>query len=110
MAAVTYRTEPDGTRVYEKGHRYRPLEDHERKYRRLKPADAAERGAVPFAGKWWYPLELLPEEKREFPVTREDAEFAAHKLGCLCQPCRTNPNVRRMKRYRVLKPQARPRT
>lgn len=100
---MTYRTEPDGTRVYEKGHRYKPLADHERKYRRLKPADAEARGAERFAGKWWYPLELLPEGQRTFPWTRDDAEFAAHELGCLCQPCRTNPNVRRMKRYRVLK-------
>lgn len=100
---MTYRTEPDGTRVYEKGHRYKPLALSERKYRKLKPDDADEAGAVSFHGLWYYPLEVLPEEEREFPWTRDDAEFAAHKVGCLCRMCLTVPNVTRMKRYRLLK-------
>lgn len=98
-----YRTEPDGTRVYDKGHRYKPLADHERKYRRLKPADAEERGALRFAGNWYYPLELLPEDARVTPWTRPDEEAIGHKLGCLCFMCRTVPRVRKKKRARVLR-------
>ena len=101
---MTYRTEPDGTRVYAKGHRYLPLEDSERKYRRLKPEDAAERGAQPFHGNWYYPLEVLAEEARTFPWTRPDAEAIAHQLGCLCHMCRNVPRVRKKKRERFLRP------
>ena len=100
---MTYTVEPDGTRVYPKGWRYKPLEDHERKYRRLKPPDAAERGAVPFRGRWWYPLDVLPDEQRgRVPWTRPDEEAIQHQFGCLCHMCRTVPRVRRLKRERVL--------
>ena len=98
-----YLTEPDGTRVYEKGHRYKPLELDERKYRKLKPDDAAERGALPFHGNWYYPLEVLPEEARTFPWTRPDSDAIAHQLGCLCHMCRTVPRVKIKKRERVLR-------
>lgn len=98
-----YRTEPDGTRVYDHGHRYKPLADHERVYRRLKPADAEERGAIRFAGNWYYPLELLPEDARVAPWTRPDEEAIGHKLGCLCFMCRTVPRVRKKKRARLLR-------
>jgi hypothetical protein len=103
MAVLTYRTEPDGTRVYAHGHRYKPLELSERKTRRLKPDDAEERGALPFHGLWYYPLDVLPEEQRTFPWTRPDEEAIAHKLGCLCYMCRYVPRVKLKKRARVLK-------
>ena len=99
--AVSYRVEPDGTRVYDKGHRYKPLEDSERVYARRKPVDADERGAVRFAGNWYYPLEVLPEEARVLPWTRPDEEAIGHQLGCLCFMCRTVPRVRAKKRARV---------
>jgi hypothetical protein len=103
VAVVTYRTEPDGTRVYPKGWRYKPLEDDERVYGRRKPADAIERGAVRFAGNWYYPLEVLPDEQRgRVPWTRPDEEAIEHQFGCLCHMCRTVPRVRRKKRARVL--------
>ena len=102
--AVTYRVEPDGTRVYAKGHRYKPLADSERKYRRLKPADAQERGAVRWSGRWWYPLEVLPDAQRpRLPWTRPDEEAIGHELGCLCRMCRTVPRVQRRKRARFLR-------
>jgi hypothetical protein len=100
---VTYRVEPDGTRVYPKGWRYKPLSDDERVYARRKPVDAEERGAVRFSGNWWYPLEVLPEEARALPWTRPDEEAIGHQLGCLCFMCRTVPRVTRKKRERVLK-------
>jgi len=100
-----YRTEPDGTRVYDHGKRYKPLSDAERKYRRRKPADAEERGAVRFAGKWYYPLPVLADAQRVLPWTRPDEEGATHPLGCLCKMCKHVPRVRRLKRKRLgLKP------
>lgn len=100
---VTYSTESDGTRVYAKGHRYKPLQGSERKYRKLKPADAEARKAEPFHGLWYYPLEVLPEEARTFPWTRPDEEAIAHPLGCLCHMCRNVPRVKLKKRERVLR-------
>jgi hypothetical protein len=99
---VTYTVEPDGTRVYAKGHRYRPLSDAERVYARRKPADAVEAGAVRFAGNWYYPLPVLPDEQRPaLPWTRPDEEAIGHQLGCLCLMCRTVERVRKKKRVRV---------
>jgi hypothetical protein len=98
---MTYRTEPDGTRVYAKGWRYKPLPDSERVYGRRKPDDAVERGAVRFAGNWYYPLPVVPDEERALPWTRPDEEAAGHQLGCQCFMCRTVPRVRRLKRARV---------
>lgn len=100
---MTYRVEPDGTRVYAKGHRYRPLSDEERVYARRKPADAEEAGAVRFAGNWYYPLDVLPDEQRTLPWTRSDEDAVLHQLGCLCRVCRTVPRVRRKKLQRVLR-------
>lgn len=99
-----YLTEPDGTRVYAKGWRYKPLEPSERKYRKLKPDDAEQAGALPFHGLWYYPLDVLPEETRTFPWTRPDEEAIAHQLGCLCHMCRNVPRVMRKKRERFLRP------
>lgn len=101
---MTYRVEPDGTRVYAKGWRYKPLSDDERVYARRKPVDAAERGAVRFAGNWYYPLDVLPDEERALPWTRPDEEAASHSFGCMCFMCRTVPRVRRLKRERVRRP------
>ena len=63
------RTEPDGTRVYADGHRYKPLEPHERKYKVNKPEHPE---AVRFHGKWFVPLELVPDEQRVLPPTQPD--------------------------------------
>ena len=99
-----YRTEADGTRVYAHGHRYKPLADDERKYGRRKPADAEERGAVRFAGNWYYPLDTLPDEARALPWTRPDEEaIDTHVLGCLCRMCTQVPRVKRKKRDRLLR-------
>ena len=100
---MTYRTEADGTRVYAKGHRYKPLELGKRKYRKLKPDDAEQRGAQTFHGEWYYPLEVLPEAARTFPWTRPDADAIAHGLGCLCYMCRNVSRVMRKKRQRILR-------
>lgn len=96
-----YVEEPDGTRVYDHGKRYKPLALHERKYRVLKPVDADERGATRFAGKWWYPLDVLPDAERALPWTRPDEEGGMHQLGCLCYMCRNSPRVRKLKRKRL---------
>lgn len=96
-----YRTEADGTRIYEHGKRYKPLADHERKYGRRKPADAEERGAVRFAGDWYYPLDVLDDQARRLPWTRPDEEGATHPVGCLCRMCQHVPRVRRLKRKRL---------
>lgn len=97
------RIEPDGTRVYTKGHRYRPP-DNKRKYDRLKPDNAEERGFVHWHGQWWGPLPLLPEDERKIPWTRPDSEAVYHQLGCKCVMCRTVPRVRKLKKERLLKP------
>lgn len=97
---MSYRTEPDGTRVYSHGLRYRPVPDEERKYRRRKP-DHPE--AVRFRANWFLPLPVLPEDERTFPWTRPDEEAIDHALGCLCFMCRTVDRVKRKKRDRLLR-------
>lgn len=78
------RTEPDGTRVYADGCRYKPLPPEERKYGVNKPDHP---DAVRFHGAWFVPLPLLPEETRELPPTREDAETLEHRAACRCEVC-----------------------
>lgn len=97
------RIEPDGTRVYTKGHRYRPLEDHERKIRRLKPENAEARGFVHWHGEWLPPLPLLDDEVRKMPWCVPDEICAQHELGCMCYGCRNSKRTTRLKRERLLK-------
>lgn len=98
---MKYEVLPDGTRLYKNGRTYKPLPLDQRKYRVLKPfPDAEDRGYVRFAGKWWPPLELLPEEERQLPPTRPDDLVALHELGCLCDYCKV-PRVQRLKRQRL---------
>lgn len=92
---------PDGTRVYTKGHRYKPLADHERKIRRNKPDNAEARGFVRWRGDWLPPLPLLPEDKRAMPMTVSEWDLADHVIGCECLPCRDNPYALERKRRRI---------
>ena len=91
-----YRLEPDGTRVYDHGKRYKPLALEDRKYRKFPP------GTKWFGGKPFGPLQLLPDDQRpEIPFTRPDSDGIAHELGCGCSLCKT-PRVRQKKRERLL--------
>jgi hypothetical protein len=81
------RTEPDGTRVYVGGHRYKPKSDAERKNRRRKPDDPR---AVRWQGEWLLPLDLLPDNRRSFPITRPDTDAYEHMKRtamCMCDVC-----------------------
>lgn len=88
-----YREEPDGTRVYDHGKRYRPLALEDRKYRKF-PKGTQWHGGKPFG-----PLPLLPMDEREMPGTVPDEDAAQHTIGCLCPYCKVE-RVRRMKRRR----------
>ena len=80
------RTEPDGTRVYADGHRYKPKAPEERAYARRKPDDPR---AVRFHGTWYLPLEVLPDERRPpVPETVPDEETLQHPASCICPVCR----------------------
>jgi hypothetical protein len=57
----------DGTRIYSNGTRYRPVPPAERRYRVRKPDDPR---AVLHNGRWYLPLELLPDDERVMPQTR----------------------------------------
>ena len=101
---MAYTEEPDGTRVYSNGFRYKPVAASERKIRKLKPDDAEERGVQRWRGVWLDPLPLLPEEERQVPWTRPDSEaIDSHELGCACLMCKTVPRVREKKRERLLR-------
>lgn len=89
---------PDGTRVYTKGHRYRPLELHERKTRRLKPEDAEARGFMHWHGEWLPPLPTIPDSQRRYPETVSELDLVDHIKKCTCKPCRTNPQAEVRKR------------
>lgn len=54
----------DGTRVYSNGTRYKPVPLERRKYRVNKPDDPR---AFRQGGKWYLPLDLLPDEERVWP-------------------------------------------
>ena len=61
------RVEPDGTRRYNNGMRYRPVPDSERKYRRRRP-EAPD--AFRVGGRWFVPHVFLPDDQRTMPETR----------------------------------------
>lgn len=80
------RIEADGTRVYSDYHRYKPMAEEDRVNQRRKPDDPR---AVRFHGRWFLPLEVLPEEARqEMPETVPDAESLTHRVTCRCMVCR----------------------
>lgn len=77
----------DGTRVYSNGISYKPVALEDRKIGINKPEDPR---AVRYHGKWFLPLDLLPEEERVKPETRPDTDAYDHmatNLLCRCQPC-----------------------
>lgn len=79
---------PDGTRVYSNYTRYKPKTPEERVNRILKPD---VEGAVFWSGKWRLPLDLLPDELRQFPETVPDEvayDHAARSRHCRCPICR----------------------
>lgn len=80
-----YRTEPDGTRVYDNGMRYKPVADADRKYKRHKPDDPR---AVRFRDQWFLPLELLDDAARAWPETVPDEVTLEHRARCTCRVCR----------------------
>ena len=91
------KVEPDGTRVYSNGVRYRPLSPEQRTYAVRKP-DVP--GAVRYHGKWYVPLPVLPAEARVMPATRPDEEAYEHMnrtAMCMCEVCR-RPAAERWRR------------
>jgi hypothetical protein len=90
---------PDGTRVYDKGLRYKPLTPEQRKYKVRKPKEMPE-GMVRWRGDWLAPLALLLDAERSMPHTIPDDEAAKHRLACACFSCK-HPRVRRLKRARI---------
>lgn len=88
------RVEPDGTRVYVTGQRYKPRSPEERKYGIKKPDDPR---AVRFHGKWFLPLEVLPDDARTLPETRPDSDAYEHSLLCQCRVC-MRPEAERWRR------------
>ena len=97
---MTYRTEPDGTRVYDKGYRYRPKPPEERTYAVRKPDDPR---AVRWHGQWLLPLPLATESERVMPATRPDSdayEHAGRTVMCGCDVC-VRPEADRWRRKRL---------
>jgi hypothetical protein len=82
------RTEPDGTRVYSQGHRYKPLTASERRYAVRRPDHP---GAVRWYGEWLLPLPLVADSTRVMPETRPDTDAYEHwwtNVLCKCDVCR----------------------
>jgi hypothetical protein len=75
----------DGTRRYSNRTLYRPVPAEERAYGINRPDDPrAER----FHGRWFIPLDLLPDARRVMPETRPDELTLEHRAHCRCQVCR----------------------
>lgn len=99
MSQAKYRTEPDGTRVYTTGNRYKPVAEEDRVLGRRKP-DHPE--AVRFYGRWFLPLDLLPDEARTMPETLPDALTLEHRAWCTCEVCQ-RPQARILWRRQAAK-------
>lgn len=82
---MSYVELEDGTRVYENGHRYKPLAPEERKRAVRKPDDPR---AVRWRGEWLLPLPLIPDDERHLPATRPDSSAKGHRAGCRCTVCK----------------------
>lgn len=84
-------------RTYKNGITYTPVPLDERKIGVNKPDHP---GAVRFYGRWFLPLDLLPQEDRVLPATRPDSDAYDHMskpYGCSCEVCR-RPAAERWKR------------
>jgi hypothetical protein len=82
------RIEEDGTRVYHSYHSYKPVPLEERKIGVNKP-DHPE--AKRFHGRWFLPLDVLPEAERTMPETRPDTDGYRHvskPRRCKCYVCK----------------------
>ena len=101
------RTEPDGTRVYSAGQRYKPKAAADRVYGVNKPDDPR---AVRFHALWFLPLELVDDQARVMPETIPDDETLLHPAWCRCRVC-TRPQAAAVwARERRRRPQSRSRT
>ncbi len=78
------RQDADGSRVYADGHRYQPVPPEERVNAIRRPDDPR---AVRFHGRWFLPLDVLPEAARSLPETRPDEETLEHRAACTCPVC-----------------------
>jgi len=81
-------------RTYKSGKSYRKLLPEERKIGINKPDDPR---AVRFHGKWFLPLDVLPDRQRVLPETRPDElayDHMSKPFGCRCDVCR-RPGARR---------------
>ena len=90
----------DGTRVYDGGARYRPVDPSARKIGVNRPANPL---AQRFHGRWFEPLELVDDELREWPETRPDTDAFEHmsiSLTCNCQVCQRPEAERWRRRWR----------
>lgn len=87
----------DGTRVYTNGVRYTPVPPADRVNGVNKPDDPR---AVRFHGKWFVPLDLLPDDRRQMPLTRPDDAALAHRALCACEVCK-RPEAQILRRRRA---------
>lgn len=84
-------------RTYKNGVTYTPVPLAERKIGVNKPDDPR---AVRFHGRWFLPLDVLPDEKRSWPETIPDDvayEHMSRRTPCRCVVCR-RPSAEAFKR------------
>lgn len=87
----------DGTRVYDGGARYRPKPVAERVIGINRPDDPR---AQRFHGRWFVPVDVLPDNERTMPLTRPDEDAYLHmdtSLLCRCDVC-LRPEAERWRR------------
>jgi hypothetical protein len=89
---------PDGTRVYKGGARYKPKPAEDRLIGVNKPDHP---DAVRFHTRWFLPLDVLEDERREMPETRPDSLAYDHMnkrgMACTCEVC-SRPEAGRWQR------------